>query len=71
VPTTLNKPISEGGANSSHMHILAKCQSYRGLKLPFSDTQFMTMITSMLTYHRFQENLCMLVINVRHMIVNE
>ena len=26
--TTLNVPISEGGANSSHKHILAKFQSY-------------------------------------------
>ena len=54
--TTLNIPISEGGTNSSFTHNLAKSQSYGGLKLLLSDTKFMTMVNSMLTYHRFQGN---------------
>ena len=36
--STLNIPISEGGANLCHTHNLAKSQSYRGLKLLLSDT---------------------------------
>ena len=54
--TTLNIPIIEGGTNSNHTHNLVKSQSYEGLKLLLSDTKFMTMVHSMLTYHRFQEN---------------
>ena len=30
-------PISEGDTNSSHMHNLAKSQSYQGLELLMSD----------------------------------
>ena len=52
---TLNTLISEDGTNSGHTHILAICQSYRGLKLLLSDTIFMAMINSMLTYHRFKK----------------
>ena len=52
---TLNIPIDEGGTNSSHMHNLAKSQSYRGLELLLSDTKFMKMVNSMLIYHRLQE----------------
>ena len=53
---TLNISISKGGTNSSHMHNLAKSQSYQGLKLLLSDTKLMTTVNSMLIYHRFQEN---------------
>jgi len=52
--TTLNVPISKGGANSSHKHVLVKSQSYWGLKILLSDPNFMTTVDSMLKYHRFQ-----------------
>ena len=51
-----SSPISEGGTNSSHMHDLAKSQSYGGLELLLSDTKFMTMVNPMFVYHKFQEN---------------
>jgi hypothetical protein len=53
---TLNTPNSEGGTSSSHMHNLAKSQSYLGLKVLLSDPGFMKKINSMLISHRFQEN---------------
>ena len=67
----LNIPISEGGTNSSHTHNLAKIQSCVGFKLLLSAIEFMTMVNSMLIYHRFKENECMIMINVCHMLVNE
>ena len=36
---TLSISIKEGGIESSHMHNLAKSQSYRGLKLLLNDTK--------------------------------
>jgi hypothetical protein len=52
----LNIPISESGTNSSLTRILAKSQSYQGLKLVLSDTKFMIIVNSMLIYDRSQEN---------------
>ena len=49
-------PINEGGTNLSHMPNLAKSQSYEELKLLLSDTEFMTIVNSMVIHHRFQEN---------------
>ena len=63
--STLNIASSEGGTNSSHMHNLAKSQSYQGLKLLLSDIKFMKKVKSMLIYHRFQE------ISVRNMLVSD
>ena len=53
---TLNIPISEGGTSSSRIACtITPKQSYRGLKLLLSDTEFMTMVYFMFIYHRFQE----------------
>jgi hypothetical protein len=54
--TIPNIAISEGGTNSSHMHNLAKSQSYQGLKLLLRDIKFMSIVNSMLIYHRCQDN---------------
>lgn len=44
--TTLNIPISKGGANSSHMHNPAKSQSCRGLEFLLRETKFMNACSS-------------------------
>lgn len=72
--TTLNTPVSESGSDSSHTHAHnpTKSQTYQWLKLLPSDTKLTTTVTSMLIYHGFEENQCMLAISARsHMLVSD
>ena len=59
---TLNIPISEGGANPSHMHDPTKSQSYQGLNFLLSDTKFMNTCSFTIDFKKM---------NVCHMPANE